>query len=85
MESTLQRAEKYVALGTIVVDHPQAAVATIILGLEFLAHIGDVSQLSVDDEELALLDMQKLRFDLTGINEVVGIFADAEGHEARRA
>jgi len=29
--------------------------------------------------------MQKSRFDLTGINEVVGIFADAEGHEARRA
>jgi len=29
--------------------------------------------------------LQKSRFDLTGINEVVGIFADAEGHEARRA
>ncbi|GJE70739.1 hypothetical protein CHKEEEPN_2280 [Methylorubrum podarium] len=52
----MQRAQQYVGLRAVIVDHAQTAVATLVFGHELFAHFRDIGGLAANDEELALLD-----------------------------
>src|ERR1700681_3746155 len=57
VKRALEGAHQKIALGSVVVDDTQAAVTTVILCLEILTHLGDVGDLTLDNEVLALLNL----------------------------
>src|ERR1019366_1992097 len=60
MKSTLKRAHQQIALGSVVVDDTQTAIATVVLRPEILTHLGDVGNLTLNNEVLAILNLSHL-------------------------
>ena len=49
--------DQKIALRAVVIDHAETAITPVVLRRKVLSDIGDVSNLSTDDEELTLLDL----------------------------
>src|SRR5690606_18311434 len=56
MERTLERPQEYFAFGSVVEDHPQSTVTSIVLRGEVLANLGDIRDLPIEDVIGPLLD-----------------------------
>src|ERR1019366_3594267 len=60
VKCALEGAHQQIALGSVVVDDTQPAVTTVILRSETLAHLGDIGDLTLNNEVLALLNLGHL-------------------------
>src|SRR5260370_23276279 len=57
VKRALEGAHEQIAFGFVVVDDTQTAITTVILRPEILTHLGDVCDLTVDNEALVLLNL----------------------------
>ena len=57
VKRALEGAHEQIAFGSVVVDDTQTAITTVILRPEILTHLGDVGDLTLDNEALFLLNL----------------------------
>jgi len=57
VKRALEGARQQIAFGSVVVDDTQTAITTVILRPEILTHLGDVVDLTLDNEVLVFLNL----------------------------
>src|SRR5258708_1416677 len=57
VERALEGPHQQIAFGSVVIDDTQTAITTVILRPEILTHLGDVGDLTLDNEALVFLNL----------------------------